>query len=158
MGEILTTEIREVEATQAEKDRAAALALDYKKSVIQEYFQSKRERMAGGKGQLFPRGLVKVYMDELGVEDIDDVSRHQKNAGGFDPEILRVILEESRKGQQITSAEILRAVESVRKAGKVQLAPGKPKSAGLAEYKQAYDAAIAEGKTAEEARELAAEA
>jgi hypothetical protein len=31
--------------------------------------------MAGGHGQIFPTGLIQVFMDELGIKDIDDVTR-----------------------------------------------------------------------------------
>lgn len=154
-GQALTAEVREVVATKSEESKAEILALEYKKHVIQEYFQSKRERMAGGKGQLFPIGHIKVFMDELDIEDIDDVMKHQRTSGGMDPETLKVILEFASKGREVTAAAIEEAVAKVRKAGKAQLAPGKGRSQGLDAYKEAYDSAIEEGRTPEEAKELA---
>ncbi len=78
-GQALYTEVAEVEPLPHIAVEAAAKALEYKKQLIQEYFQSKRERMAGAPGQLFPRGLVRVFMDELGVQDIDDVAAKMNN-------------------------------------------------------------------------------
>lgn len=154
-GQTLTAEVQEKEATKAEREQAAKLSLDFKKQLIQEYFQSKRERMAGGKGRIFPHGIVKVFMDELQVEDIDDVSRHMKVTGGLDPATITALVEAIYKGQEINGARLQEAVETVRKAGKAQLTRGKGRNTGMAEYREAYDAAIEEGKTPEEARELA---
>lgn len=75
LGNPLTAETFEIFPTDEEKQRAASLARTYKEQIIQEYFQSKRERMAGGHGQIFPTGMVRIFMNELGVKDIDDVTK-----------------------------------------------------------------------------------
>ncbi len=80
-GRELTTEVWEVMPSQAEKDRAETLASAFKNRCIQEYFQAKRERMSGGQGPIFPIGNIKLYMDELGVKDIDDVARQTGTTG-----------------------------------------------------------------------------
>ena len=64
--------------TEGEKQDAEARALEYKNQVVQEYFQSKRERMAGGKGRLVADSTVKTYMKELNIVDIDDFTRLQQ--------------------------------------------------------------------------------
>lgn len=74
-GAKVETEVHTIEPTAEEIQKAESLARAYKEQTIQEYFQSKRERMAGGHGQIFPTGIVKVFMDELGVKDIDDVTK-----------------------------------------------------------------------------------
>lgn len=66
-----TAEVAEVTLSESDAQLAERLARTYKETIIQEYFQSKRERMAGGQGRLKAEGLVKVYMEELGVKDID---------------------------------------------------------------------------------------
>lgn len=156
-GSPMFSEVREVEVTSSERKEAEALALDFKKRLINAYFQSKRERMAGGKGQLFPIGSVKLFMDELNVEDIDDVSRHQRATAGVDPALISAIIEAVMKGQEINGARLLEAVETVRKKGQAQLTNSKHgrRSIGADEYREAYDDAIADGKTPEEAKELA---
>lgn len=70
-GVEMTTEVPEVEVTEHDVARAERLAREYKERIIQEYFQSKSERMAGGHGRLTPAGLTKTFMEELGVKDID---------------------------------------------------------------------------------------
>lgn len=84
-GVQLTTEIQRLQPTEMEVAEAHRLAEDYKVEVIQQYFQSKRERMAGGNGPVSPKGLVKVFMEELGVKDIDDVTKQldSKPAAGM---------------------------------------------------------------------------
>lgn len=77
-GSYLFADIQEITPTADEKAKADTLAKSYKERTVQEYFQSKRERMAGGHGQVFPTGLVKIFMDELGLKDIDDISRQQQ--------------------------------------------------------------------------------
>lgn len=156
-GEVLTTEVRELEPAKEEIRDAARKAEEYKRQVIQDYFQSKRERMAGGHGQLHAKGAVRVFMDELNVADIDDVENHQK--GGLDADLIRLIIEETRKAGELNGQALYEALETVRKMGKAQVTttPAK-KNAGVAVYAKAYDAALAEGKTPEEAKALAIEA
>jgi hypothetical protein len=76
----LTTEVPEVEVSDFEVVLAERLALDYKRQVVQEYLQSKRERMAGGHGRMTPAGLTKVFMNELGVKDIDTIPAVGENS------------------------------------------------------------------------------
>ena len=56
---------------ELEKKKAEQLSNEYKKLLVEEYFQSKRERMSGGHGRMTPLGMTKVFMDELNVADID---------------------------------------------------------------------------------------
>lgn len=74
-----TAEVAEVQLSESDAQLAERLSRTFKENTIQEYFQSKRERMAGGQGRLTPQGLVKVYMDELGVRDIDALPSSQSN-------------------------------------------------------------------------------
>lgn len=80
----LTAEVAEVEPTEAEVSYAERLARAYKEQVIQDYFLSKRERMTGGKGRLTPAGMVKVFMDELGVKDIDAMPAQQSSGSNLE--------------------------------------------------------------------------
>jgi hypothetical protein len=79
-GAVIKTEVQEVEPTQAEIDDAHARARAYKEEMVGNYFQAKRERMAGGQGPIVPLGLIRVYMRELGIKDIDDVARQLETA------------------------------------------------------------------------------
>lgn len=79
-GRKLFTEVQEIVPSETDVATAKRLARIYKEQMVQDYFQSKRERMAGGHGQIFPTGMIRVYMEELGVKDIDDVSRHVSQA------------------------------------------------------------------------------
>ncbi len=153
-GSVNMVEVPEVEPTRSEKEEAAQLALAFRKRMIEEYFQSKRERISGGKGRIFPSGIVKTFMEELNIEDIDDVMKHQKT-GGMDAETLIALVREIRRGDELNGAALREAIDSVRKAGKVQLSKAKPKPSGLGEYKAAYDAAIAAGASPEEAKAAA---
>ncbi len=74
-GQRLTSEVQEIEPSPFDIAEADRRAQAYKQEVVQSYFQAKRERMAGGQGPIVPTGLIKVFMAELGVQDIDDVSR-----------------------------------------------------------------------------------
>ncbi len=74
-----TAEVHEVKLSESDVQLAERLSYAYKKMVVEEYFQSKRERMAGGHGRLKAEGLVKAYMEELGVKDIDSLP--SQNAG-----------------------------------------------------------------------------
>lgn len=79
-GTVIMTEVQEVEPTEFEIKEAHDRARSYKEEIVQNYFQSKRERMAGGQGSIVPLGMVKVYMKELNIRDIDDVSRQLETA------------------------------------------------------------------------------
>lgn len=106
-GLVLTTEVQEVVPSEMEIAEARRLAKQYKEEVIQLYFQSKRERMAGGHGQLFPTGLIRVYMNELGVQDIDDVSRMISTAAqspGMSPEVLLQLVKDIMTAAQAQAA------------------------------------------------------
>ena len=92
-GAALMTEVPEVVQTSDEAFEAEKAALEYKQRIVADYFQSKRERMLGSPGKSHPDKLTRTFMDELGVEDIDDVSAHAKKAG-IDPEALRVLIQE----------------------------------------------------------------
>ncbi len=84
-GQRLMTEVHGVDPTPEEVAYATQSARSFKEQIVQEYLQSKRERMAGGQGRLFPTGLIRVFMDELGVKDIDDLStKTQNNAPTID--------------------------------------------------------------------------
>jgi len=80
--------VAEVEPTAAEVAEADRLAKAYKEICISEYFQSKRQLMSGGKGQLQPSEQVRLFMEELGVKDLDDVENHTAIKGGFDPAVM----------------------------------------------------------------------
>lgn len=140
-GAPIMAEVLEKVATKAEMDRAEASSIAYKRLVISEFFDSKRQRMTGGQGRNTPGDVTRLYMEELNVEDVDDVTAHQKSTG-MSPEVVRTIMEESRKAQEINGATLLQAVETVRKQGKAQLktkGEGK-RSLGLAERKAAFEA------------------
>lgn len=77
-GAKLYVEVQEVQPSDFDIKEAERRALAFKQETIKKYFQSKRERMAGGAGYFTPSGLIGVFMDELGVKDIDDVFA-QKN-------------------------------------------------------------------------------
>jgi hypothetical protein len=78
-GQRLMAEVQEVAVSDADRQEAARRAMQFKQDTIRLYFQSKRERMAGGHGQLFPTGLLKAFMEELEVNDIDDVFVKKQN-------------------------------------------------------------------------------
>lgn len=101
-GRPLFTDIQKVRPSEHEIAEAHRRATAFKEQVIQEYFQSKRERMAGGAGRVFPSGIVKVFMDELGVKDIDDVSQKIATgaaANGMTPEAFIVAIQTIMAGQ-----------------------------------------------------------
>src|SRR3989442_6832648 len=50
-GSAVTEKVDQYEATPAEKKKAEQLSNEYKKLLVEEYFQSKRERMRGGAGR-----------------------------------------------------------------------------------------------------------
>ena len=148
-GRKLTTQIIEREATKSEIQTAKALAEQYKKDVVAEYFQSKRERMNGGRGRNIPDSTVRAYMEDLGVEDNDDITAHAKSAG-VNPDLLKNILAEvlgavTAQNQQIVAQAVVTAIKQTATSqgpnGSVQLNANKGKrSLGLAEHKEKYDA------------------
>ncbi len=90
-GRPIIAEVQEIEPTTMEVEESHRRAEAYKKDVINEYMQSKRERMSGGHGRVSPAGLTKVFMDEFGVKDIDDVTKgleKQVAASGMSPEVF----------------------------------------------------------------------
>lgn len=132
-GVPITTEIPEREATASEIADAEIKCKRYKERIVADYFQSKRERMSGGKGRLHPDATTRRFMDELGMEDLDDVTAHAKNSG-MNPEVLRMILTEVAKAVTEQNADtMLKAVQSVRSRGKRQLAPERIRNGEVAE-------------------------
>ncbi len=80
----LTAEVAEVTPTPQEIATGERLCKAYKEAAIAEYFQSKRQRMSGGQGQLQPAEQIRLFMEELGVKDLDAVENHQA-IRGMDP-------------------------------------------------------------------------
>jgi hypothetical protein len=114
-GRKLDTQIIEREATSREIKEAEALAEQYKKDVLADYFQSKRERMNGGRGKNVPSARERLYMDEIGVEDNDDVTAHAKHAG-VNPDLLKGILTEvmsamNRMNQETVAEAVVTAIK-----------------------------------------------
>lgn len=127
-GRKLMTEVQEIQPSEYEIAEAHSKALAYKEEIIKNYFQTKRERMSGGKGQLFPTGLIKVFMKELGVKDLDDVSKQLEVAAatpGISMEQLllavREIIAASRPAEVVAPAKNAPAQTSAK-------APAKPES------------------------------
>lgn len=74
-GNKIFTEVQEIAPSEFEINEAHAKARAYKEAEIQQYFQGKRERMMGGFGHpAFPTGLIREYMHELGISDVDDIT------------------------------------------------------------------------------------
>lgn len=141
-GVLITSEVMEKEPTRSEVIDAESKALAYKQMIIAEYFQSKRERMTGGHGRLHPDSMTRAFMNELGVEDLDDVTAHAKNAG-FSPESLRKFGEELVNAtSEAIAGNLATAVNQVRTSQKAQLAPSRKKNhhLNLAENKAKWDA------------------
>lgn len=114
-GKKLFTEVQEITPSEFEINESHRLARAFKEEIIQQYFQTKRERLAGGHGQLFPTGLIKVFMTELGVKDIDDVTKQLEAAvatPGITPEMFMAALKE------ILNARL--AIPEAPKTGKVK--------------------------------------
>jgi hypothetical protein len=103
-----TAEVAEVQVSESDAQLAERLARTYKENIIQEYFQSKRERMAGGQGRLTPQGLVKVYMEELGVRDIDALPSSQSSNSNLEQLLTQVLM----KGAQTAPAAVLEAAKA----------------------------------------------
>ncbi len=141
-GEKLTVDVVEKEPLRREIEEARALALSFKNTVIQAYFQGKRERMMNTPGyRTTPSKLERQYMEELNVQDIDDVTTHQKDAGGINPELIKLIVEETRAAGEVNFSILKEAIASARKQGKAQPARTKPVPLGLKKNAEAYDKA-----------------
>lgn len=153
-GNILTAEIPERQATKSEIAEADANAEAFKQEIIANYFQSKRERMTGGHGRNTPDERTRIYMNELNVEDLDDVTAHQRaNVAGIDPILLEMILNKAMKATTEIAVEAIDGkIDSIRKARKTQLTRTQPVAEKLAENKARFDALPPE----EQARRLAA--
>lgn len=93
---MLHVDVAERKATKAEAAIAEAAAHAFKTQMINVYFQSKRERMSGGHGRLLPDIATRAFMEELGVEDIDDISTHKKSTG-IDPDLIVAALAAATK-------------------------------------------------------------
>lgn len=141
-------EVLEKVPTPTELFEAEDLCKRYKEARIQDYFQSKRERMTGGHGRLHPDPQTRTFMEELGIDDLDDISAHAQKQSGLSIEDALKLIEKVREGDEVNGAALLDAVKTVRKTGKAQLAQGKPKSLGLAERKAAFNAAEKEKEEA----------
>jgi hypothetical protein len=134
-------EVSEKVATPKEVSEAEVLALRYKEEHVQEYLHSKRETMKGHPGRKSPDKMTRLFMEELGVQDIDDLQAHMKQvSNGLGMEDVIKIAELIAQREEISKAKLEEAVASVRKAGKAQLAPGKPKSLNLAANKEKWEA------------------
>lgn len=113
-GQKLYTEVQEIKPTAFEIAEAHRLATVFKEAVIQQYFQGKRERMMGGFGhQPFPTGLIRTYMEELDVQDIDDIAKKsvslrdvedRVNSPGMTPEMFMIAIKELIGGSSPTPA------------------------------------------------------
>lgn len=102
----LHVDIAERKATKAEMAAAEAKAFSYKTQMINAYFQSKRERMTGGRGHLMPDTLTRAFMEELGVEDIDDVATHKRPAA-IDPELIATAIAAATEAAIKSGAEAM---------------------------------------------------
>ena len=143
-GQKLMSEVVEHEATRSEIAEAERLTKEYKNAMVQDYFQSKRDRMTGGQGKNRPDAITRRYMEELNIEDLDDVTAHAKNAG-LNPDLLALILREVGKANSEYIADnIVTAVETIRKSQKAQLSPSQAgrrrTSMGLDKNKAEYEA------------------
>jgi hypothetical protein len=123
-GVVLTTEIQEVEASEFEIAESKRLAREYKEQIVQLYFQAKRERLAGGHGPIFPTGLIKVFMRELNIKDIDDVTRQLETAAatpGMSNEQLALLIQSiitAAKGDStpaVAAPKVVQAPEDAEK-------------------------------------------
>lgn len=148
-GDPLTADVAERDATRTEMERAEKAADLYKRTVVSDYLQSKRQRMSGGNGKTHPDAMVRQYMEELNMEDVDDVTSHQKHTGGLDFETIKAIVELTRGATEINAETLRDALSTVRKAGKAQVSPNAAngrRSLNLAENKRKFDEAEAAKK------------
>lgn len=124
-GTVLFEEVPVVTPTQEEIELAETLSLEYRRVMIENYFDSKRERMAGGIGQKHPTGLIKEYMKELGVKDIDQVSVAQQQQAartpsqGIDPSVVQDFL-------ALIAAAINKGIPPAQAQNLAKQAVGKP--------------------------------
>lgn len=95
-GTQLTEDVPVLIPNPEEVALAETLCLEYRRAKIEEYFDSKRERMAGAIGQKAPTGLIKEYMKELGVKDIDQVTvaQQQTEARTHTPALAPEVLQD----------------------------------------------------------------
>lgn len=150
-GSPIMVEIPEREATKSEIAEADNLSTNYKKAEIQRYFAQKRERMNGGQGLLVPSRMTRIFMEELNIEDIDDVSAHAKNQGMSKEFLTELLAGVAEKTSEAMADNLAGAVQTVRNNGKAQLTNAKNgrRSLGLAEHKAKVEAEEA-AKQAEE--------
>ena len=147
-GDVLTAEVAEREATKVEVERAAKAADSYKRKIVADYLQSKRQKMSGGNGKSQPTGLERTFMDELGMEDVDDVTAHAKNSG-MNPDFIKNLVSEILAANNEGMGEaIVQAVKTVRASTKAQLGPAAGQNkltvAPLSEEEKARRKAIGE--------------
>lgn len=143
-GEFMTVDVPEKEATRPEIERGRKLALDFKHLVIQEFFKDKRVAMTGKPGRMTPNPLERKYMEELNVQDIDDVTTHQKESGGINAELIKLIIEETQKAGEVNASTLREAIATVRKQGKAQVSRSRPVPLNLKKNAEEYDKAKAE--------------
>jgi hypothetical protein len=131
VGQLMFDDVRELRASEEEVETADVLANEYKARRVQEYFQSKRERIGGGKGQLFPSGLIKNFMTELGVEDIDAVVMKPQGAtptAGLTIQDVMALFKELQAVQPQQAAMTPEQVAAIVKQLMAQQAPTEAKS------------------------------
>ena len=155
-GDPLTADVAEKEATRAEVARAERAADAYKKQVVADFLDSKRQRMSGGNGKTHPDPMTRQYMEELNMEDVDDVTSHQKHTGGLDFETIKAIVELTRGATEVNTETLRQAISTVRKSGnEAQISPHAAngrRSLNLAEKKRQFEEAEAAKKQEEEVK------
>lgn len=112
-GQAVTVEVPEVEMGEGDAAQAERLARLFKEQTVQEYFQSKRERMAGGQGRLTPLGLTKVFMEELGIKDIDALPAQGGGNTQLEEMLTRILANAATPGTSAKTAAKAKASESV---------------------------------------------
>jgi len=118
------------EATKSEVTLANKNAKLYKEQMVQEYFQSKRSRMMGGQGRHIPDARIRLYLEELGLTDIDDVAA--RKSSGLDSAMLTQIITAITSASDERLAEVLKSLSPNAKHAK--------RSQGLAEHAAEWDA------------------
>jgi len=123
-GTQLYEEVRVVTATPEEIQIAETLALEFKKLIIETYFDSKRERMSGGQGRIRATGLEKTFMEELNVSDIDQVNIRTQQAApaaAASPELMQeflAFLTSALKAGQTPEKAVALSSEATKKLAK----------------------------------------
>jgi hypothetical protein len=143
-GQLMFDDVRELKASEEEIASAELLASEYKATRVQEYFHSKRERIGGGKGQLFPTGLVKTFMAELGVEDIDAVvmkPQQQAPTAGLTIQDVMALFKELQATSQpqnsgLTATDVAAIVKQLMAQGSVDPVPVGTVPTGTVSIKQ----------------------